>query len=57
LHDFSLRFLVAETVAERQTLLHPAVYNARLDVVPHQARFPPGQPQKMLDFGGNLVPK
>jgi hypothetical protein len=41
LHDFSLRFLVAKTLAETQTLRRMPVYNAWLDVVAHQARFPP----------------
>jgi hypothetical protein len=57
LHDFSPRFLVAKTVAETQTLPHPPVYNAQLDVVAHQARFPLPGAQKKLDFGENLVPK
>jgi hypothetical protein len=40
MHDISLRLLVVETLAETQTLQRLPVYNAWLDVVAHQARFP-----------------
>jgi hypothetical protein len=57
LHDISLRFSGAKTVAETQTLPEAPVYNAWLDVVAHQAGFLPLRPQKKLDFSENLVPK
>jgi hypothetical protein len=40
LHDISLRLSVGKTLAETQTLRRLPVYNAWLDVVAHQARFP-----------------
>jgi len=53
LHDFSLRFLVSKSLAETQTLQRLRVYNAWLDVVAHQAHFPPLGAQKTLDFDKN----
>jgi hypothetical protein len=57
LHDFSLRFLASKTLAETQTLQRVPVYNAWLDVVAHQARFPLFGAQKKLDFDKNLALK
>jgi len=45
---------VVKTLAETQTLPRLPVYNAWLDVVAHQARFPLKRQKKTLDFGEKL---
>jgi hypothetical protein len=57
MHDISLRLSMVKTLAETQTLQRVPVYNAWLDVVAHQARFPLKRPKKTLDFGEKLLLK